>query len=283
MLCTRFSIAAASMLLATAAALAEPGEAPNVEIERMTWVEVRDRLAHGAATVIIPTGGTECNGPHMVTGKHNFIVAEAARRIARELGNALVAPVIAYVPEGDIEAHTGHMAYPGTFSVPDHVFSALLEAAAASAHAHGFTTIVFLGDSGGNQAPQEEVAQNLNAKWEGESVVVINAAAYYAGNGGEEWLRAQGESDASIGTHAGIRDTSELMSVYPEGVHLERAKAGVDGSSGEPARASAERGRHLLDLKVQAAIAEIRAAQQRGQAQAAAPSLFAWLYRLIFG
>ena len=65
-------------------------DAAEVEIERMTWIEVRDRIADGATTIIIPTGGTEQNGAHMVLGKHNFIVAETARLIARALGDALV-------------------------------------------------------------------------------------------------------------------------------------------------------------------------------------------------
>jgi creatinine amidohydrolase/Fe(II)-dependent formamide hydrolase-like protein len=281
--CRCLPIAVALALFWTATALAGPTSAQQVEIERMTWLEVRDRLAQGATTVIIPTGGTESNGAHMVTGKHNFIVAETARRIARGLGNALVAPVIAYVPEGDVEARTGHMAYPGTISVPDHVLAGLLEAAAASFKAHGFKTIVLLGDSGANQAPQREVASKLTAAWADEQVSVMNADAYYGGNGGDEWLKSQGETNATIGTHAGIRDTSELMAVLAAGVRLDGAHPDSDGASGDPTRATAERGEHLLRLKVAAAMAEIRDAQQRARSQAAAPGLFGRLYRLLFG
>ena len=271
----------ASVLFGVAASLAAPASAEEVEIERMTWLEIRDRVAAGTTTIIIPTGGTEQNGRHMVLGKHNFIVAEAARRIARELGDALVAPTIAYVPEGDIEARTGHMAYAGTISVPDRVFAALLEAAAASLKAHGFKTIVLLGDSGDSQAAQRQVAKRLTAAWEGKGVTVLNAEAYYGANGGVDWLTSQGETEAAIGTHAGIRDTSELMAVYPAGVRLEGARPDSDGASGEPTRAMPGRGEHLLSLKVAAAVTEIRAAQAR--AGAPAPGLFARLYRLIFG
>lgn len=284
--------ALAAILIAVAGALPaiaapEPARTaaapPKVEIERMTWREVRDRIASGADTVIIPTGGTESNGAHMITGKHNFIVAEAARRIARALGNALVAPTIAYVPEGDIAARTGHMAYAGTFSVPDAVFEALLEAAAASAKAHGSRTIVFLGDSGGNQAPQQAVAKRLSEQWAGDGVVVLNADAYYDGAPGEAWLRQQGETDATIGSHAGIRDTSELMAIYPEGVDLTRVDHAANETSGDASRATAARGEHLFALRVEAAVAEIRAAQERQRADAARPGFFARLYQLIFG
>ena len=88
---------------------------PNtVFLEELTWTEVRDAIGAGSTTIIIPTGGTEQNGPHMVLGKHNFLVKHKAEAVARRLGNALVAPVVAYVPEGDLAPLTGHMRFPGT-------------------------------------------------------------------------------------------------------------------------------------------------------------------------
>lgn len=269
-------------LLALPAATA-PSSGPVVEIERMTWLEVRDRIAQGATSAIIPTGGTEANGAHMVTGKHNLIVAATARRIALALGDTLVAPVLAYVPEGDIASRSGLMAFPGTISVPEDVFAGVLESAAASLKAAGFRTIVLLGDSGGNQAPQRAVAEKLSAAWAGDGVTVVNAGRYYAENGGDAWLASEGESAADIGTHAGIRDTSELMAVAPDGVRLDHARPDAEGASGDARRASAERGQRLLQLKVEAAVAEIRAAQERTRAHAGEPRLFPRLYRLIFG
>jgi creatinine amidohydrolase/Fe(II)-dependent formamide hydrolase-like protein len=279
----RGTLAPVFLALLTLTAAAAPSTAPVVELERMTWLEIRDRIAEGATTAIIPTGGTEANGGHMVTGKHNLIVAATARRIALALGDTLVAPVLAYVPEGDIASRSGLMAFPGTISVPDEVFAAVLESAAASLKAAGFRTIVLLGDSGGNQAPQRAVSEKLSAVWTADGVTVINAERYYAENGGDAWLASEGERAVDIGTHAGIRDTSELMAIAPDGVRLERARPDADGAQGDARRASAERGQRLLQLKVEAAVAEIRAAQERTRAHAGEPGLFPRLYRLIFG
>src|SRR5258705_4819045 len=74
----------------------------TVFLERLTWEEVRDSMAAGKTTIIIPTGGTEQNGPHMAIGKHNVRVTANAEAIARGLGNTLVAPTLAYKPEGSI-------------------------------------------------------------------------------------------------------------------------------------------------------------------------------------
>jgi creatinine amidohydrolase len=265
------------------------GLAAEIETERMTWVDIRDAVAAGKTTIIIPTGGTEQNGPHMVTGKHNFVVRETARRIAAELGDALVAPVLAYVPEGDIAKREGHMAYPGTISVPPDVFMGVLEAAAQSFAAHGFRNIVLLGDSGPNQAPQQVVAADLSRRWAADGVRVMNAGTYYAANGGAEMLKSEGESDVTIGTHAAIRDTSELMAVFPEGVHLERAVVDKDGVAGDPARATALRGVKLLDLKILAALEEIKGARKApiSKSETAGPganrSFLARLWHWFFG
>ena len=96
------------------------GQAPDtVFLEEVTWTELRDLIRSGRTTIILPTGGTEQNGPHMALGKHNVRVKALAEKIARGLGNALVAPVLGYVPEGGIAPPTGHMRFPGTISTPD--------------------------------------------------------------------------------------------------------------------------------------------------------------------
>jgi creatinine amidohydrolase len=238
-----------------------------VRLADLTWPEARSLVESGARTVIVPTGGIEQNGPHLVLGKHDHVVAATAERTARALGRCLVAPVLSYVPEGGVDPATGHMRYPGTITVPEGVFAAVLDAAAESLRAHGFTLVCFLGDSGGNQAAQAAVAARLNARWAASSARALHVGEYYAANGQAERLRAEGESDAAIGTHAGIRDTSELMAVYPAGVRPDRIRSGVEGSmagsgvSGDPTRASAERGERMLALKVEAAVRQIRAAR----------------------
>ena len=134
-------------------------------LEKLTWMEVRDAIASGTTTVIIPTGGIEANGPYLSTGKHNAILEATCPVIARKLGNALCAPVVAFVPEGDIEPPSGAMLFPGSISLRQATFEALLTDIASSLRVHGFTDIVLIGDSGGNQAGMSKVAARLNAEW----------------------------------------------------------------------------------------------------------------------
>src|SRR5450631_2147475 len=108
-------------------------QAPNtVFLEELTWTELRDQVQAGKTTVIVPVGGTEQSGPHIALGKHNVRVKVLAGRIAASLGNALVAPVIAYVPEGSVSPPAGHMRFAGTITLPEAAFETTLEYAARS-------------------------------------------------------------------------------------------------------------------------------------------------------
>ena len=144
------STLSAQMELEDELAMARPITALNtIWIEEMTWLEIRDALAEGASTVIVSTGGIEQNGPYVAMGKHNYVPEGACEGIARRLGDALCAPIIKLVPEGNVNPPSGHMQYTGTISVRQETFEAMLEDVGRSLKQHGFEHIVYIGDSGG--------------------------------------------------------------------------------------------------------------------------------------
>ena len=234
----------------------------TVFLDELTWTEVRDAIREGVTTIIVPTAGTEQKGPHMVLGEHKFVVNYAAERIARRLGNTLVAPVVTYVPEGTLTPPSGHMRYAGSITLPNKYFMKILEYAARSLSVHGFTDIVFIGDSGGNQSGMEQVALQLNKEWDDEITRVHFVGDYYADNGYREWLKSQGETEETIGRHAGISDTSQLLFVAPHHIRLDKLAPGGgfsgSGASGDPTRASAERGQKGIELKIEVAVRQIQ-------------------------
>ena len=85
-----FTLAGTGALAAWFAGWRTPAQALSTtrDITDMTWMEVRDAIKAGFGTVMVPSGGLEQNGPHMVIGKHDYIVAWAARRIAAEAQEA---------------------------------------------------------------------------------------------------------------------------------------------------------------------------------------------------
>jgi creatinine amidohydrolase len=261
-------LSGAAVAVAAAGPLAaEPGLA-SLELRNMTWLDIRAAIAAGATTVIVPTGGVEQNGPHMVLGKHDTIVAAAALRIAKEAGNTLVAPVVSYVPQGTIDPPTGNMVFPGTLGIPEPVFEATLDGIAQSLKHAGFRDIAFMGDHGLSQPAQMRVAQKLTKAWAAAGVRVHNLDRYYDDRAQVAAMKAEGETDATIGSHAGLLDTAELMSLNAEGVDLARlaprkASLAAVGASGDPARANLVRGAQLLKMRTDAGAAQLKAFVKR--------------------
>jgi creatinine amidohydrolase len=255
-----FGMLASLSLMTTSVALAQ--HSGSVFLEDLTSAEVGAMIRNGTTTVIIPTGGTEQNGAHMVLGKHNYIVKNCAEQIALKLGNAIVAPVLAYAPEGSIHPATGHMRFPGTISLPEEYFVKVVEYAARSLKVSGFKNIALIGDSGPNQAALQLVASLLNKEWRDTGIRVHFVSAYYDDQAFIAWLKAQGETASAIGTHAGISDTSQLLAVHPKGIRSDKLSAGgnfdVTGVSGDPRRAKPAYGTKGLNLKIDQAVAQIR-------------------------
>ncbi len=233
-------------------------------LEELTWTEIRDAVRAGKTTILVPIGGTEQNGPHMAVGKHNARARLLAQRIAEALGNALVAPVIAYVPEGAVKP-TGHMRFAGTITIPERAFEETLASAARSFRLHGFRDVVFLGDHGGYRASLDRVVARLNREWAGSGARAHAAPEYYRAEDEDfaRALEAKGYARAEIGTHAGLADTSITLALDPALVRTQRlgAHAGADsGVHGDPARSSAELGRIGVDLVVERTVQALKKA-----------------------
>jgi creatinine amidohydrolase len=262
-------IAGLALALSMPLALARPSA--SVYLEDLTSPELQARVAAGATTLLVPIGGTEQSGPHIALGKHNARARILAGRIAARLGNAVVAPVIAYVPEGAITPPVGHMRFAGTISVPESAFEAILESTARSLCQHGVRDVFFLGDHGGYQKSEEKVAARMASKG-GCRVHALPAyyqatqAAYVAD------LKQRGYRDAEIGLHAGLADTSLSLALDPASVRTDLLAAGAGtgrsgGVQGDPTRSSAELGQLGVARIIDASVAAIRAALQAPSVQ----------------
>lgn len=258
------------ILTLMASALPVWAAAERIFLDDMTAAEVRAAVKDGKTTIIIPVGGTEQSGPHIALGKHNIRVKALAARVAEALGNTLVAPVVAYVPEGNIEPATGHMRFAGTVSVPESAFKSIIEGAARSFRQHGFVNIVILGDHGGYQAALKAVAASLNREWAKSASNAARAhfiSDYYAATQTTyvKALRSKGLSDHQIGLHAGVADTALSMAIDPAmtrpdlfAIAAQEGPAG--GTVGDPRVATPVLGQLGVDAVVSETVSAIRRA-----------------------
>lgn len=260
------------LLCGAAQAAADP-----LELDALTSAELRDRIAAGTTTVLLPIGGTEQSGPHLALGKHNQRARALSLQIAQRLGRTLVAPVMAYVPEGSIEPPAAHMRFAGTISVPEAAFEAVLASAARSLCHHGFRDVVLLGDHGGYQRNLEQVAARMErerprSQW--PSCHVHVPVEYYRTTQSAyvDALKARGFGAEEIGMHAGLADTSLTLALDPSLVRTDRlnrgAGASVDGVDGDPRRASADLGQIGVKLIVDTTVAALQKRLTTGGEQA---------------
>lgn len=234
----------------------------SVWIEDLTWMEVRDAMASGKTTALIATGGVEQNGPYVVAGKHNLILRATAAAVARKLGNALVAPIIPFVPEGQIDPPSSHMRYPATISLEEPTYRALLLDIARSLRAHGFRTIIFIGDSRGNQPGMKAVAEELDVAWRSEGTRTIFVPEYYDWDDRARWLEAHGFNEVEEGFHDELSVESIILTIDPDAIRLKQRRAAghdsINGVSLRPPARIANAGRELVDHIAEITVTAIR-------------------------
>lgn len=248
-------------------AISQPIKPSSVFLEELTWTEVQEFIDNGGTSIIIPTGGTEQNGPHMVLGKHNVRVKYMAEKIALELGDALVAPTIAFVPEGKIDPAEDWMKYPGTISLPEEYFIKLLEYTCRSLKQHGFMDIFLIGDSGGNQNGMKVVSEALNDEWKNSETRVHFVSEYYGLPFYQmnDSLVASGISPDIVGSHAGVVDVSFSLAVDSSLVRSDKLSQAdwniennlIMGFSGDPSYSSVEIGEQMIRKTLNATLKQI--------------------------
>lgn len=219
-------------------------------------MDVRDSLKAGNTTAIIATGGMEPNGPWLVTGKHNYVLKTNCEAIARKLGHALCAPIVEYVPEGRIDPPSGHMRSPGTISLREETFQALLTDIAHSLKVHGFKNIIMIGDSGGNQNGQKAVADTLTAQFAGVAFVATIPGYYTAPPGTPNVLRQLGVTTDGMpddGLHDSPGITLNMLLTDPNSVRwdarVKAKKATINGVDISNLSRSREWARAIVDAR----------------------------------
>ncbi len=261
--------AANEQALADKLAMARPIAAvSSYWLEELTWLEVRDAIAAGTTTVIIPTGGIEENGPFLSTGKHNLILEATCPVIAEKLGNALCAPIVKFVPEGDIDPPTGGMRFPGTISLTAATYEALLTDIAASLRQAGFQDIVMIGDSGGNQRGMAKVAETLSANWQGNTTRIHFIKDYYDPGWEATEQFTQRELGVAETRHDGHHDdiwvTAMMMVTDPQQVRfqqrLDADLASINGISITPLADTVKLGRQMINFRADLTAKAIRQA-----------------------
>jgi creatinine amidohydrolase/Fe(II)-dependent formamide hydrolase-like protein len=243
----------------------------RVDLELMTWVEVKAAIAQGKTTALVYNGGTETRGPQAVNGGHTLVAHAKVVAIARALGNAIAAPVLPFSP------NSANAELPGTIGITPATFQQINQEIAEQLIGNGFRNVVLMGDHGGGQKQLAEVAKVLDARYASQGIRVVYCDdAYDKSNADfDAYIASKG---LSPGGHASINDTSEMMFLEPapnawvrrdklaEAVGMERRRGAApdpsapppNGVSGDGRKSAPAIGKVGYDLHVNEAVAQIR-------------------------
>jgi creatinine amidohydrolase/Fe(II)-dependent formamide hydrolase-like protein len=263
-------------LVSVAASAQRAARQDEVEIEMMTYPEIYSAIhEHGKTTVLIYNGGTEQRGPHAILGGHTLMAREIGPMIARQLGNALLAPILPYStnPAGGIDPM-----FPGSIGLSPELFTRVNEAVVEDMAKEGFRNIVLMGDHGGGQKELKKLAAAMDAKYGPQGTHVYFSGAVYEQSRKDfaEWLTSR---HLPLSNHAGISDTSIMLylqpkpelwvrniykttvgdPVLPPGQRADpKAPRVNNGVTGDPRPSTPEIGKLAVETKVNDAVAEIR-------------------------
>ncbi|HEX8744906.1 MAG TPA: creatininase family protein [Thermoleophilaceae bacterium] len=238
-----------------------------IELDQVTWPEVKAEIDGGRDTVVLAFGATEQHGPHMPIGTDAML----GDRLARELADRLDAFVAPTVRIGCSEHHVG---FAGTMSISEETFHAVVADVVRSLARGGFRRVVLVPTHGGNFAPLAAAIEKLG-EVEGirvDALTDLGVLFQVATLGQEEHGVPLNEG----GLHAGEWETSLMLALRPELVKMDRAEAGFTGDLqaaigglfreggvaalaengvlGDPAQASVDHGRRYWDRAVELAL-----------------------------
>lgn len=243
----------------------------KVDLEMMTWPELKAAIAAGKTTALIYNGGTETRGPQNVNGGHTLMGHATVIAIAEKLGNAIATPVLPFSP------NEANAALPGTIGLTPPIFAEVNERVAEQMIKNGFKNIVLMGDHGGGQTQLGEVAKKLDEKYSSQGIRVIFCDEVYQKANGDfdKYLAA---NHFPLSSHAGIPDTSEMLYLggdkgwvrkdlvatavgdpmrKPGEARDPNAKRVNNGITGDARPSTAELGKKLFDMKVDEAVDQI--------------------------
>jgi len=194
----------------------------TVLLEEMSWLQIKNAMEAGYKTVVIALGAIEQHGPHLPEGTDSMLGYTMAEALAKELGNALVAPTI----RPGLSEH--HMAFPGSLTLRLSTFVAVMEDYVDCYIRHGFEAIVLFPTHGGNFKAVDDFTNAAVEKYPNTKIICcLNNKVTTKLS--EEFAKESGIPVNILGSHSGYAETSIMLASYPHLVDMHLAEEGFVG------------------------------------------------------
>ncbi|MBV9537716.1 MAG: creatininase family protein [Acidisphaera sp.] len=236
----------------------------------MTWPEVNEAVAQ-RRVALIPVGAIEQHGPHLPVDVDNVLAVHICNEVARRSAATVLAmPPIHY-------GYNDHnMDFPGTISIRmQHFVDYGVDVGASLAH-QGFRHILYVNAHGSNAPLCDLIARRITVETEALAAAINHWQVAW------DVIAGQLEGGPYAADHACEWETSEYLAVAPGKVQMDKAideipadrggprwlypdlnsakqvhfmnywsRMNTSGVSGTPTRATAEKGRVMLDATIE--------------------------------
>jgi creatinine amidohydrolase len=181
-------------------------------LKNLTWPEVKS-LDFTKLIMIFPTGSFEQHGPHLPFTTDTDIVSAIAERVERSMTDRVL-----LLPTLWPGLSTHHMHFPGTLDVPQTVYIQLVTELCESMTNMGAKKVFILNGHGGNDTPLRAALRELKSSSPQTRFVFASYWTLAA-----KTLREVRESEMGGMGHACEMETSVMLHLHPDRVHIDRA------------------------------------------------------------
>jgi len=232
----------------------------------LTYPELQERANSNGSVLVVPVGAIEQHGRHLPTATDTILATTITKRSVDATGEQI--PVVT-TPAVWFGFSPHHLSFGATVSFPYELLVESLYSIGKAGVENGFDAVLYLNGHGGNKPATGMTTSKLGAEYPEAQVLDL----FYLD------LFEPGYLDLKLsdttGTHASEIETSLMLAVRPDLVHMERAatieqeepydRVGTDllasgplsiyrsfdeytetGNVGDPTQASAEKGQQLL-------------------------------------
>jgi creatinine amidohydrolase/Fe(II)-dependent formamide hydrolase-like protein len=247
-----------------------------LELDRLSWPEVRAEIEAGRDTVVMALGATEQHGLHMPLATDALIGDRLARTVAERI-DAFLAPTLR------VGCSQHHVGFAGTISLNEETFHSVIADLVRSLLRGGFGRIVLIATHGGNFGPLAAAVEKLEEHERARVLALTDLSLLFevAQIGAREYGVPLGEG----GLHAGEWETSMMLAIHPDLVQMGGAEPGYtgdiqeavaamlaggvasiseNGAIGDPKRSTAEHGERYWAAVIELVLGEIEAGQSAG-------------------
>lgn len=187
----------------------------KVMMEHMTWLEIKEALKDGFKTIIICGGAVEQHGPYLPLFTDARIGEALMENVAKLLDKTLVAPII----RPGLSKH--HMVFPGTITLREETYRAIIRDYIMSLKSYGFNTFILLSSHGGNFEETAKYAKELETEFSDIKVYAPFESSHEIFRMCFTIAEELGVEGNKAGAHAGWFETSQMLAISPELVNQE--------------------------------------------------------------